>query len=111
MIAEPMSLEMRAAAEKLAEEARESEPQIIKTFLFASAKEVRLVHVDTNARPGWQGEAIAPFYFGPDSGDGIPYPSALALIRPEEEGVFAPPAGWGRWEDAEVIWERSKNGA
>ena len=103
MIAEPMSLEMRKAAEKLADYAREDQPEIVRVLLFPSAEELRLLYVDTAAHPGRVGEAIAPFYFRSTPEQGIPYSSAVALVRPDDVGQRELPLGWGQWADAESI--------
>ncbi len=103
MIAEVMTDDMRATAQMLAEAAREAEPATLKILLFPSAEEIRLLYVDPTGRPTLEDETIAPYYFGPDSRSGIRYPSAVTLIRPEEEGKLRLPAGWGTWEDAEVL--------
>ena len=107
MIAEPMSQEMRVTARMLAKVSREAEPAIRKTLLFPSTQEVRLVHIDVTAHPSGHDEELAPFYFNPDFANGIPFRSAIALVRPEEEGRLSLPMGWGAWGDAEVIWERN----
>ncbi len=103
MIAEKMSDEMQAAAKVLADAARNNEPAIEKVLLFPSAEDVRLIYVDPTAYPTPHEEAIAPFYFGPNSRRGVHYSSAVAMIRPEEEGVLRLPQGWGMWKDAVEI--------
>ena len=96
---------MRATARMLADAAREAEPATLKVLLFPSADEIRLLYVDCTGRPTLQEETIAPYYFGPNTRSGIRYPSAIALIRPEEEGNLRLPNGWGTWEDLETLWE------
>lgn len=103
MIAERMNDDMRATAKMLAEENREPGNASVKTLLFPSETEIRLLYVDPTARPTLEEETIAPYYFGPDARSGIRYPSAVALIRPEEEGKLHLPHGWGTWEDAVAI--------
>jgi hypothetical protein len=98
-----MSGEIRAAAKVLADAAREADPETLKVLLFPAADEVRLLYVDSTARPTFEDEAIVPFYFGPDPRNGIHYPFAVTLIRPEEEGRLRLPDGWGTWEDAAAI--------
>lgn len=106
MIAEVMTDDMRAAARMLAEAALEAEPAIKKILLFPSAEDIRLVYVDTTAHPSGEDVKIAPYYFRPAPNNGIKFESAVALIRPEEEGHLDLPAGWGTWKDAEVLWEK-----
>jgi len=85
----------------------EADPAIEKTYLFPSSNEVRLIHVDASSPAMRKGEPIAPFYFSPDRAHGIPFPLAVAIIRPDEVPVTSPPEGWGDWDTAEVI-ERDK---
>ncbi len=106
MIAEPMTEDMRATARTLADAAREAEPAITKILLFPSAVDVRLVYVDTTARPAGDEARVVPYYFRPSPTNGINHESAVALIRPEEEGNLALPNGWGTWRDAETFWEQ-----
>ncbi len=106
MIAEVMTNDMRATARRLAEAAREAEPAMLKILLFPSANEIRLLYVDATAHPAGEDEQIAPYYFRPAPNNGINFESAVALIRPEEEGRLALPVGWGTWGDAEAIWEK-----
>lgn len=103
MIAEVMSDEMRATAKVLADAARESEPAIEKILFFPSSEDVRLIYVDPTAYSTPEEEVIAPFYFGPNARRGVPCSSAVAMIRPEEEGKLRLPQGWGAWEDAIAI--------
>lgn len=95
--------DIQETAQVLANAAREADPDLLKVLLFPAANEVRLLYVDATARPTLEDETIAPFYFGPDRQSGLQYPSAVALIRPEEKGKLHLPAGWGTWEDAVVI--------
>lgn len=105
MINEMMPQDMLDTAQTLAEANRQAEPGIRKTLLFPSVQEVRLVHIDVTAHPSGHDEELAPFYFNPDLANGIPFRSAIALVRPEEEGHLSLPMGWGTWQDAEVLWE------
>lgn len=102
-ISEVMSDAMRATAEVLAEAAREAEPATKKILLFPSAENVRLLYVDPTASLSGEGTRIAPYYFRPAPNVGIDFESAVAMIRPEEEGRLALPEGWGTWEDAETL--------
>lgn len=107
MIAEAMSGEMRASAKRLAEAAVEAEPAIKKILLFPSAQDIRLVYVDTTAHPSEEETGVTPYYFRPAQKNGIDFESAVALIRPDEEGRLTLPPGWGGWKDAETLWERN----
>ncbi len=106
-VAEVMSGEMRASAKRLAAAAVEAEPAIKKILLFPSAKDIRLVYVDTNAHPSGEDAEVTPYYFRPARKSGVSFESAVALIRPEEEGRLSLPEGWGGWEDAETLWDRN----
>ena len=81
----------------------EAEPAIVRAYLFPSDTEIRLVYVDPTTSPLRAEERIAPYYFGANKHDGYPYTSAIALVRPEEEGKAQLPEGWGNWGDADVI--------
>lgn len=93
-------------AEVLAHANREAEPNIIRTYLFPSDLEIRLIYVDETAFPLASDDEIAPFYFAPDLSQGIDYPAGIALIRPEDQHNHTPPSAWGDWTNAKVIWER-----
>lgn len=89
-------------AHRLASEAA-ADPLILRTYWFPAENEVRLVYVDASAPPS---QTVMPFYFGTSKEQGIPYPSAAAVIRPEEEpgqpGEITPPLHWGTWADARI---------
>ncbi len=83
------------------------EESIVRTYWFRdpAEREIRLVHVDTDAfsKPG----PIRPFYFGSSVDDGEFTPqSAIALVTESEERVSSLPDGWGEWGDA-TVWEWS----
>ena len=99
--------DMRAAAQRLAELNAASEPAIREIYLFPAENEIRLVEVDETALPRGD-EQIAAYHFGPDPHGEIKYPSAIALVRPEDQERLWPPEGWGSWEGAEVIWRREQ---
>lgn len=99
----PPKLDIRCAALEMADEGRESEPQVREVYLFPSATEIRLVYLDATASPS-RDERVRPFYFAASPTSGLPYPSAVAVIRPEEKKTLSPPEGWGGWSDAERLW-------
>jgi hypothetical protein len=90
-------------AHRLAVYNQDADSGIVSSYLFPSATEIRLIHLDENSPATQDGEPIAPFYFGPDRAGGIIYPSAIALIRPEEKERLSLPEGWGAWDDAKPI--------
>lgn len=93
--------DIHTAAMSLAKYNQEAEPAIVRSYLFPSNTEIRLIHLDEHSPAMREGDDIAPFYFGRSSD--VPYPSAIALIRPEEKERLTPPAGWGEWEEAEEL--------
>jgi hypothetical protein len=95
---------IREAAEELARDNREAEPNLIKIYLFPSQDEIRLVEIDPSVPPLKSSTSVTPFYFGPDTVGGVPYRTAVALVRPEEDGKASLPAGWGGWNDAVILW-------
>ena len=105
MIAERITGDMRATARMLAEAAREAKPAMLKVLLFHAESEIRLIYIDATAHPAGEDEKTAPYYFRPSPNNGINFNSAVALVRPEEEGRLGLPPGWGTWGDAEILWE------
>ena len=96
--------EVREYARKLAAANAEAEPTITDVYWFPSGDEIRLVELDSDAIPN---DCIAPFYFPEDPEEGIPMPSGIALIRPEDKDRLSPPDHWGSWDDAEKVWSRA----
>lgn len=97
--------DIRTVAVQLMQDNLEAEPAIQAAYLFPSETEIRLVYLDPTTTPSRDARQFAPFYFGPDTAGGIPFVSAIALIRPEEKSVLQPPDAWGGWEQAELLWE------
>jgi hypothetical protein len=93
---------IQEAALDLARSNAEAEPRITRVYLFPSDEEIRLVEVDESTTPS--GEEISPFYFSADPQEGIPFPSGIALILPDEVDRAKPPEGWCDWNRAKVIW-------
>lgn len=94
---------MRRQAHTLAQANYEAEPAIECIYLFPSNEEVRLIEIDKTAGSHNDGGMVMPFYFGPDLASGLRFPSAIALISPEDVTTHQPPAGWGNWQEAEII--------
>ena len=99
--------EMRRIAERLAASNVESEPSTLRVLWFPDANEVRLVEVVPDTVPS---DAVVAFYFGPDYPGGIPAPSAIALVLPEEVGRIPVPKGWVDWKDAQELYVAVGNG-
>lgn len=94
--------EIKKQAVLLARENKKAEPGIESIYWIPSTTEVRLIEVESDTAKCLSG-AVEPFYFEPSPTDGLPAPSGVALIRPEEFGKLELPADWGSWEDAEQL--------
>ncbi len=90
---------IRKQALLLARENKLAEPGIIDILWFPSANEVHLVEVEPSTVQTLSG-TIEPFYFPPAPADGLPAPSGIAIIRPDEVGKLILPPRWGKWDDA-----------
>jgi hypothetical protein len=99
-----ISPEVRAAAEGLARANIEAEPGIQEVYWFPAGDAIHLIEID---RTAFANETITPFYFGPDPQGGIPFPSGIALIRPEEKDRLTPPPEWGSWDQAIRLLQRN----
>lgn len=94
--------EMRKQALLLARENKKAEPRIREFYWIPSTTEVRLIEVEPDTVQSLSG-AVEPFFFDAAPADGLPAPSGVALIRPEEFGKLDLPQGWGSWKDAEKL--------
>jgi hypothetical protein len=86
----------------LARENKRADPGIQNIYWIPSLTEVRLIEVESTTVKSLSGE-VEPFYFDPAPIDGLPSPSGVALIRPDEFGALTLPVEWGRWEDAKIL--------
>ena len=93
---------IRKQAEELAKANREAEPTISDVYWFPHEEEVRLVEVD-EAVPISPDRMVHPFHFRPSPDDGLPAPSDVALINPDEYRKAELPEGWGTWDDSEKL--------
>jgi len=93
---------IKKQAEDLAQANREVEPTISDVYWFPHAEEVRLVEIDTSVSASPDGE-VHPFHFRPSPSDGLPAPSDVALISPEEFGKAKLPDDWGTWDKAKKL--------
>ena len=89
------------AARKMAAANVEAAPETEAIYLFPDEKEIRLIETDPTTLPSIK---IVPYYFGAAPQFGVPYRSSVALIRPNEAFILAPPPGWGTWKDAVQLW-------
>ena len=86
----------------LARENKRAEPRIQSIYWVPSTTEVRLIEVEPDTVK-CLGGAVEPFYFDPAPADGLPAPSGVALIRPDEVGKLDMPEDWGSWADAQLL--------
>lgn len=95
------------AARELAAANAMAEPTISRVHWFPSPDEIRLVEVDTESLRS-DDPAIQAFYFAPVGN--VPFPSAVALIHPDEEGRKPLPPEWAvGWKDGRVVFERGRD--
>ncbi len=94
---------IRDVAERLAEDNILTSPELKAIYLFPADNVVRLVIIDPVTLPS---EQMVPYYFGAFPQGGVPYPSAIVLIRPEEQVILSPPPGWGTWDEAVQLWPK-----
>lgn len=91
-------------ARRIAEENGRSESTISKIYWFPDKSQIRLVEVDMESIKS-EDDSIRPFYFNPV--EGVPYPSGIALIHPDEDGRKALPKEWQvDWSQARLVYER-----
>jgi hypothetical protein len=91
----------------LAKENKDAEPDIAAVYWFPNEQEVRLIEIMPSIVSSTNGR-VTPFYFRADPGSGLPAPSGIALIRPEEFRKLKLPDDWGDWDEAKLIVEESK---
>jgi hypothetical protein len=99
MTVKSINPDMEKEARMLAAHHREGDPDITKVYWFPDDKEVRLLDLSEQIPIAMDGE-VHPFYFPPSPEHGLPMPSAIAMIRPDEFGKLRLPAEWGDWSDA-----------
>ena len=68
-------------AHELAAAHRREDPSTQAVYFLRSEDEVRLVEISRSADSGGE---ILPFRFGPNLDEGVPYPSVLVLLSPED---------------------------
>lgn len=105
MLTETIKPDIRAVARQLWEDSVEAEPVTAAVYLFPSGDEIRLIYLDPTTASSRSEQIVRPFYFGINAAGGLPYRSAIAVIRPEEKDTLQPPEGWGAWEQAELVWQ------
>lgn len=99
MPTETLDTPIKRQARLLVEEARRTDPSIIRFYWFPDDSEVRLVEVATDMQPSLSNE-IEPFYFPAAPSHDMPAPSGVALIRDGEDRQLNLPEGWGDWNNA-----------
>ncbi len=98
-----MNAEIMNAAMRLARENKEAEPAIIRIYISPAEDEIRLIEIDPSTIKS-DDEHLLPFFFAPDLEGGIPYRSAIALIREEEFKKLRLPQEWASWDEVKQIW-------
>jgi len=93
---------IKRQAEKLAKANREAEPTISDVYWFPHDEEVRLIELDS-AVPRSPDNRVHPFHFRPAPSQGLPAPSGVALISPDEFRQAELPEDWGTWDQAEKL--------
>jgi hypothetical protein len=101
-MAKSSTADMKTQALLLARENMRAEPNIRSIYWMPSSEEVRLIEVEPGTVKCLSG-SVEPFYFDPAPADGLPAPSGVALIRPDEFGKLTLPRGWGKWDDAVLL--------
>ncbi len=94
---------IRDVAERVAQDNVQSTPELEAIYLFPSQDTIRLVLIDPVTIPS---EQVVAYYFNAFPQGGVPYVSAIAVIRPEEAFVLPPPPDWGSWADALRLWPK-----
>lgn len=105
MLAETTKPDIRTAAKQLWENSVEAEPVTTAVYLFPDDNEIRLIYLDPTTASSRGEQIVRPYYFGINTASGLPYRSAIAVIRPEEKDTLQPPEGWGTWQQAELVWQ------
>lgn len=84
-------------AKELAEAHRQEDPETREVYLADGQDEVRLVEVSGSLESSGE---VLPFRFQARPDQGVPYPSVIVLLSPEEwdalrAGKLSLPPGWG----------------
>ena len=93
---------IKEQALRLARDNKRAEPGITKIYWFRDKEEVRLLELEPDIPPSVS-EVVEPFRFAPSESDGLPAPSEIALIRPDEFRKLELPEEWGEWDSAEEL--------
>jgi hypothetical protein len=101
MSEEDQMKEIERQAEELARANCEAEPTISEVWWFPHGQQVRLIEVDSTSPIDPDGK-IHPFHFRPSPADGLPAPSDIAVIHPDERD-YKLPDGWGEWDTARQL--------
>ena len=89
-------------ARLLVKDNREADPSITNVYWFPAEEEVRLLELTTEIPISPDG-TVHPYRFGSSPRNKLQFPSAIALIRPEEFGQLQLPKGWGTWRKAKEL--------
>lgn len=102
---EPIRFSMEEEARSLAASNAEADTDIEEIWWFPDNDEIRVIEIDPTL-PATDG--IAAFSFRSSPIDGIHFPLAIALIRPEEKELPLPD-GWASWNDAVLLYTREES--
>lgn len=91
---------IEAQARYLAASNKSLDQSIGKTFWFPHPDEVRLIFVTDEIARDPAETHVRPFYFRPAPQEGMPAPTASAIIAPDEMNALQLPDGWGDWNGA-----------
>ena len=111
MITQVTEKEIEEQARYLAHDNQLSDPDVEEVLWFKHDSEVHLVELHRAVPFAGDDKEICPVYFKASPEDGLPAPSCIALIRPEEKGQLDLPHDWNTdWEQAVVIFKRPPGG-
>jgi len=93
--------EIRTEAQYLADQYFDVE-DTISIYWFPDNEIVQLILIILST-PKNEHNNLHPFYFKASPEDNLPFPSASAIILPEEFGKLNLPKEWGEWENAILL--------
>jgi hypothetical protein len=101
---DPVRFSIEDEARSLAASNAEADENLKEIWWFPHDEEIRLIEVDPTVPSS---DEIAPYCFPPDPVEGIHFPSAIALIRPQEKALPLPD-GWSGWDKAVQMYAGEK---
>jgi hypothetical protein len=101
---DPIRFSIEEEARSLAASNAEADPDVQEIWWFPDKEEIRFIEIDTTLP---QTDGIAAFAFPSSPIDGLHFPFAVGLIRPEDKKLPLP-EGWGNWDDAVLLYSREE---